>query len=278
MQSIQLGEGNLNRINGGESVKRIIVIMIGLISISAYCKESLTLYAAASTTEVVQELSREYEKLSGRKIHINLASSGSLAKQMESGAPVDVYISASKKWAEYLLGKKLLKHDYYAEFMYNSLVLVTSKDSSCKSLEINRALAFPDLVKDRIAIGNPAHVPVGKYAAQSIRFYGWDFSSEQYLYCKSTRAVLMTAELGEVDFGIVYQTDAMQSKKVKIVGVFPEESHIPITYYAGVAADAKKSALEFYKFLLSERAKKIYAEHGFLTELPKKEEETGKSD
>ena len=232
-------------------------------SVSGSDKKEITVFAAASTTNAVMDIAKEYTAETGVKVKFNLGSSGKLARQMEQGAPADLYISASTKWADYAKQKDLLKNDTITSFMKNSLVLVVPLDSSIKPFTLTEKSNLPKLFKGRLSIGDPRHVPAGKYAVQALKYYKWyEALKPRFQPAMDVRAALMVVELGEASMGIVYSTDAKKSKKVKEVAVFPEKSHSPVVY---VCAEVKGGdSAGFRKFLLGEKAAVILKKYGFV--------------
>ena len=224
----------------------------------------ITVYAAASLTDVITEISDSFKADYGIDVRLNLASSGTLARQIEQGERPNVYLSASKKWADYVEESGFTLPNYKKEIMHNELVLIAPNSSALSSIEINPKTDISSLLgDDRLSIGDPAHVPAGKYAQGAIDFYGWTKQVEgKLLPAKDVRSALMVVELGEVPLGIVYRTDALKSKKVKIVGSFGEESHKPIQYIASVIAE-EAAGKDFYNFLTSEKVRPVWNKYGF---------------
>ncbi|WP_163717896.1 molybdate ABC transporter substrate-binding protein [Mangrovibacterium lignilyticum] len=227
-------------------------------------KAEITVFAAASLTNVLSELIDSFEVAGNVKVITNMASSGTLARQIEQGGTPDVYISASKKWANYVDSLGFVLHPFKNEIALNDLVLVAPKESEQATLEIDSTLDLIPLLKgDRLSIGDPAHVPAGKYAKQSLEYFGWYSKlSDFYLPAKDVRTALMVVELGEAPLGIVYRTDAEESSKVKIVGTFPPQSHKPIVYVSCLLKenDASRS---FFEYIKSEASAPIWKKYGF---------------
>jgi len=225
---------------------------------------SLTLFAAASTTDLVEELGNMFTKETGWVVMINPASSGTLAKQIEEGAPADVYISASPKWMGYV--NDLGRAAESTPFLTNRLVLIAPAGEEEPSLSlIVNSLDLPASFAGRLSLGDPAHVPAGQYAMDSLAFFGWDGPLEdRFLPAADVRGALAVVEQGETERGIVYETDAAKSGKVTVIGVFPEESHKPITYFAALLTESSSGAEQFYRYLTSsEEAAAICRKYGF---------------
>lgn len=227
-------------------------------------EQSIMVFAATSLTDVLSEIIDSFEVKYNVVVKTNIASSGTLARQIEQGANSDVYISASKKWADYVDSLGYILKGYKTEIAQNELVLITPKNSYLKLQPIDSSMDFAALLgKGRLSIGDPSHVPAGKYARQSLEYFGWYKQLEnKILPAKEVRSALMIVELEEAPAGIVYRTDALKSDKVRILGLFPERSHNPIVYVAGVCKD-NKPAKEFFTYLNSGEIKSIWIKYGF---------------
>lgn len=224
----------------------------------------ITVFAAASLTNVLGELIDSFEVAHHIEVITNMASSGTLARQIEQGGTPEIYISASKKWADYIDTLGLILPNKKEVIAHNQLVLIAPADSKLAPLSIDSTLQLKALIgEDRLSIGDPSHVPAGKYAKQSLDYFGWYESlSDRYLPAKDVRSALMVVELGEAPLGIVYRTDAEESSKVKIVGTFPTRSHQPIVYVSCQLQASDASNL-FFDYLNSEASAPIWAKYGF---------------
>ncbi len=227
-------------------------------------KTSIMVFSAASLTDVLSEIADSFEVKYNVKVKTNMASSGTLARQIEQGGKPDIYISASKKWANYVDSLGYILKDQKATIAKNHLVLIAPKNSSAEITSIDSTLEFISLLgKDRLSIGDPAHVPAGKYAKQSLEYFGWYKQLDgKILPAKDVRSALMVVEMEEAPIGIVYKTDALKSTKVKILNSFPEKSHKPIMYVSGVIND-KQEAKDFFTYLQSDETKDIWEKYGF---------------
>ncbi|MBS2100635.1 molybdate ABC transporter substrate-binding protein [Carboxylicivirga linearis] len=252
-------------------ISRIASVLILLIFISACSgsksketKDEVMVFAAASLTDVLSELVEVYENNHLTKIKLNLASSGTLARQIVQGGEADIYLSASKKWADYADSLGYIKNNLRSDIAMNELVLIVPNNSTIDSITINKETDFVSLLgQGRLSIGDPSHVPAGRYAKQSLdNLNAFNGLKEKLLPSKDVRSALMMVELGEAPLGIVYRTDALKSGKVKIAGPFPEESHKPIVYVAGVC-NAKQNVVQFYEFLNSSKALPNWQKYGF---------------
>ena len=227
-------------------------------------KHTIMVFSAASLTDVLSEIIDSFETKYPVEVKTNLASSGTLARQIEQGGTPDVYISASKKWANYVDSLEFLLKGYKQEIAKNELVLIAPADGKLALQDIDSTTDLVSLLNTgKLSMGDPAHVPAGKYAKQSLEYYGWfDEISPKILPAKDVRSALMVVEMGEAPLGIVYVTDAKKSRKVKIFGTFPEASHKPIVYVAGVCKEGN-DAKEFFNFLNSAETIPIWTKYGF---------------
>jgi molybdate transport system substrate-binding protein len=223
------------------------------------------IFAAASLKNALDDAAKTYATKTGHKVTISYAGSSALAKQIEQGAPADMFISADLDWMDYLAGKNLIKPETRRNLLGNTLVLVAPADSS---LSIKIAPGF-DLAKalgnGRLAVADPASVPAGKYAKASLEMLGvWDSVKDKLAQAENVRAALAFIAQGEAPLGIVYQTDATAEPKVKVVDTFPADSHAPIIYpVALTASSTSPDASAFLDFLGSEDARKIFEGQGF---------------
>lgn len=228
-------------------------------------KRSIDLYisAAASLTEAMDDIITLYTKENQEvNIILNLGSSGSLQRQIEQGAPTDVFLSAAKSKMTALKDEGLLMNDESTDLLKNEIVLIVPKNSG----SIN---TFDDLITEKIkifAMGEPESVPAGKYAQEVLKTLNMnDDLKDKSVFAKDVKEVLTWVELGEADAGMVYQTDALVSEQVKIVAKAPSESHTPIIYPAAVIKETKypEEAKAFLEFLSSEEALDIFNTFGF---------------
>lgn len=227
-------------------------------------EQSIMIFAAASLTDVLTEIIDSFKVKYKVKVETNVGSSGTLARQIEQGGTPDVYISASKEWANYIDNLGGILSGFKTAIAQNELVLITPIISELEVAVIDSSLNFLSLLgSGRLSIGDPAHVPAGRYAKQSLEYYGWYSKLEnKTLPAKDVRSALMVVEMEEAPLGIVYRTDAQKSKKVKIMDVFSEKSHKPIVYIAGLCKEGK-AAKDFYSYLNSDEIFAIWKKFGF---------------
>lgn len=225
--------------------------------------DPVVVFAAASTIDVMQTLADLFEEETGYTVLLNPASSGTLARQLSQGAEADVYISASKKWMDFVLDEGMVEEK--RPFARNRMVLIAPSDSPDSELELGSDYDFPDSFEGRLSMGDPAHVPAGAYAQKALEFYGWyEALSPRIQPAANVRAALSVVELAETDRGVVYRTDALKSDKVKILAVFPEESHNPVSYYSALLKDCSDGGRAFYDFAVNGgKTELILREFGF---------------
>ncbi|MFG1301729.1 molybdate ABC transporter substrate-binding protein [Xanthobacter sp. V3C-3] len=227
----------------------------------------VTVFAAASLTNALEDISKAYAaKGNTTPIKFSFAASSGLAKQLEAGAPANIFASADLKWMDYTDTKGLTLPATRVTLLGNSLVMVAPADKAkpvtiSKGMDIN-ALLGPD---GRIATGLVDSVPVGVYAKTAFTNLGvWDKVAPRIVGAESVRAALALVERGEAPFGVVYATDAAIAKNVKIVAVFPADSHPPVEYpFALVKGQDTPAARDFFAFLQGPEAKAIYTKYGF---------------
>ncbi|WP_442582898.1 molybdate ABC transporter substrate-binding protein [Mesorhizobium sp. ASY16-5R] len=237
---------------------------------AAFAAESLTVFAAASLKNALDNVNTACEADVGEKATISYAASSALAKQIEEGAPADVFISADLAWMKYLSDKKLTKADTEVQLLGNRIVLVAPADSTA-STEIAPNFDLAHLVGDgKLAMANVDSVPAGKYGKAALEKLGvWASVEGKVAQAENVRAALALVSTGEAPVGIVYQTDAAADKKVKIVGTFPEDSHPPIIYPVAQTAESKDAETPaFLKCLQSVKARGLFEEQGFTVLVP----------
>lgn len=228
----------------------------------AIAADTVTVYAAASLTNAMDELDAIYEKNNKNRIKTSYAGSSTLAKQIEAGAPADVFISADLQWMDYLQNRQRVAPADRINLLGNRLVLITPKAQPVR-FSIDKRVVPGPLMQGKICTGNTISVPVGKYAKQALSSLGWwDKLKTRLVETEDVRAALNFVARGECQFGIVYATDAAISKDVAVAAIFPENTHSAITYPVGLIRKNTDS-MKFYKFLQSEQAKAVFKKYGF---------------
>ena len=243
-----------------------LVAAIAGAPLSAAAQDSITVFAAASLKNALDDTDAAFTKATGVKVVASYAASSALAKQIESGAPADVFISADLKWMDYVADKKLIKADTRVNLLGNRLVLIAPADSKLGNVKIEKGFDIAKLAGDgRIAVADVKAVPAGLYAKAALEKLGaWAAAEPKLAQAENVRATLAFVARGETPIGIVYETDAKVEPKVKIVGVFPDGSYPPVTYpVAATAATAKPAVARYLNFLRTGAAKTIFEHYGF---------------
>jgi molybdate transport system substrate-binding protein len=222
-------------------------------------------FAAASLKNALDDAAAQWSRQSGKKVTISYGSSSALAKQIEAGAPAQMFLSADLDWMDYLAGKNLIKPETRANLLANRIVLVAPKDSDV-SLAIAPGFALVSaLAGGRLAMANTNSVPAGRYGKAALEKLGvWDTVKGSIAQAMDVRAALTLVARKEAPLGIVYRTDAAAEPSVKIVGFFPEDTHPPIIYpLALTAAASHPDAVSFLIFLRSAAARPAFEKQGF---------------
>ncbi|MBD1557791.1 molybdate ABC transporter substrate-binding protein [Vibrio sp. S9_S30] len=246
--------------------------MAVLIFSRVYAQENIRIYAASSMTNAVEEIIESFEASYDYNVIPVFGSSSSLARQINGGAPADVYISANSKWADYLQAQDNIKKENVAILASNTLVLISSPNKNIQ-FDVTKAGEWERILKnERMAIAQPDAVPAGIYAKEALTSLGvWDSVKKRTAHMKNVRAILAFVDVGESPLGIVYKTDAIASGKVKISYEFDESSHSKITYPL-VNVSETNSATLLTRYFKSDAAKAVLQKHGF--KVIKKSEDT----
>ena len=241
-------------------------VLCGSTSSSAFAQDkSLTVFAAASMKNALDDVDAAYSAKTGVKIAASYAASSVLAKQIGQGAPADVFVSADTDWMDYAIGKKGINEPTRINLLGNSIVLIAPKDSAINNVTIGPGLDLAKLAgAGKIATGDVSSVPVGKYAKAALEKLGaWNAAEPKFAMAESVRAALTLVARQEAVLGIVYSTDAKVEPGVKIVGTFPADSHPPIIYPVAATTTAKADAAGYLAFLRTSAAKAIFEKYGF---------------
>jgi molybdate transport system substrate-binding protein len=237
----------------------------GLLPQPAGATDRITVFAAASLKNALDAANTAWAKESGKEAVVSYAASSALAKQIENGAPADIFIPADLDWMDYVAKKGLIREDTRADFLGNRIVLVTASDKA-KQVDIKPGFDLSGLLGDgRLAMGEVTSVPAGKYGKAALEKLGaWTSVEPKIAGAQSVRAALALVSRGEAPYGIVYQTDATADEGVAIVGMFPADSHPPIIYPIALLASSKNpDAVAYLKFLKSENATRFFTAQGF---------------
>ncbi len=219
------------------------------------------LFVAASAAHVVEPLAERYRQATGITVRCNTAASSTLARQIERGAPADLYLSASPQWMDHLADAGLIRPGSRRDLLGNRLVLITSAGNTSSAGDLADALSGFD---GRLAMGDPGHVPAGMYAEAALeRLSLWDTLAPRIVPAKNARAALLLVERGEADLGVVYATDAASSDRATVVAAFPEQTHAPIRYPAALTIGADAAAHGLLDYLQSADARRAFQAAGF---------------
>jgi len=224
---------------------------------AAIAQERITVFAAASLKEVMDLAGAAYKAESGTEVVVSLASSSVLARQIEAGAPADIFISADQEWMDWVAERNLIRNDSRRLISGNELVIVSAQPAP--------AGAGPEeLLSGRFAMGDPTHVPAGTYAKAALTSLGlWDKVQDRAVFGENVRVALELAQRGEVSAAIVYGSDQLAAKELARVYTFPADSHPPVVYPAAAVVKAKPKADAFLDFLSGEEGQKIFRDLGF---------------
>ncbi|HUB13152.1 MAG TPA: molybdate ABC transporter substrate-binding protein [Acetobacteraceae bacterium] len=248
---------------------RFLLALFVLLAPIAARAQQLTVFAAASLTDAMKDVSTQWTQAGHPPLRLSFGSSSTLALQIEHGAPANLFASADEKWMDYLAGKNLIAADTRKDLLGNDLVLVVAADHP-QHVTIGPgfnllAMLGPD---GRLATGDPAHVPVGIYAEQSLKKLDlWDAVAPRLARAADVRSALLLVERGEAPAGIVYATDAAVSKAVMVAGTFPANTHDPVAYpFAVTKTGDTADARALLTFLVGPEARAIFVKRGFKVE------------
>lgn len=243
-------------------MKYLISILICALLTSAVSAADLNVFAAASLKGALDEIGAAYKIKSGIGVVATYAASGTLAKQIEAGAPADILISADEDWMEVLAGEKLIRMETRVDVVGNTLVLIKNKSDQA-SVKLGEIAA--SLGRDKLALAEVTSVPAGKYAKTALEKLGaWQAVQYNVVMQDNVRGALSLVARGEAKLGVVYGSDVKAEPKVEIAALFPEDSHVPIRYPAAVVAQSQNAATaDFLKFLCGQDARMIFTNNGF---------------
>jgi molybdate transport system substrate-binding protein len=243
-----------------------VVLVWGMLQTPARAQSGdLIVFAAASLKNALDSINAQWRKETGKEVKISYAASSALAKQIESGAPAQMFISADIRWMDYLEKKNLIKTDTRSNLLGNRIVLIAPKDKA-KAVDIKPGLDLAKVLGDsRLAMANVEAVPAGRYGKAALEKLGaWTSVSAKVAQAENVRAALLLVSRGEAPAGIVYQTDAAADANVKIIGTFPEDTHPPVIYPIALTANATHpDAAAFLTYIRSAKAKALFEAQGF---------------
>jgi molybdate transport system substrate-binding protein len=232
--------------------------------------EDVLVFAAASLKNGLDDAGKAYEAQTGNKIVISYAGTPQLVKQLEQGAPADIFFSADMGWMATAAAKGLVKKESQTVLLGNRIVLVAPADSTA-SLKIEKGFDLSGVLKGgKLAMANTDSVPAGKYGKAALQSLGvWESVAQSVAQAENVRAALAFVALGEAPFGIVYATDARAESKVRIVDIFPEDSYPAIKYpLALTSSSSKAAARDFFAYLISPKAREFFVKQGFQVLIP----------
>ena len=256
---------------GNQAMKRrhVLCIVFGAALLcssirAAEAPDAVVVFAAASLTNVLQQIGADYTKATRIPVKLSFAASSTLARQIENGAGADLYVSADQQWMDYLDGRGLIQTATRQDLLGNRLALVAPADSTIRLRIEPKFPLLAALKGERIATGDPDSVPVGRYARAALTKLGvWDDVAGRLVRTEDVRAALAFVARGEVPLAIVYETDARVEKKVRIVDLFPSDSHPPITYPVALTRGASPPAGAFLEYLHGPAARIRFEQDGF---------------
>ena len=226
----------------------------------------LTVFAAASLTDALSAIGTGYRRETATEVRFSFAASSAIARQIEAGAPADLFVSADEAWMDYAAERRLIRPSSRIDIVGNRLVLIAPAASSIRRrIDRNLALAAALGPRGRLAIADPETVPAGRYAKAALTHFGlWLSVAGRLAPAENVRSALMFVARGETPLGVVYQSDAVVEPKVRVVDVFPAVSHPPIVYPAALTARAAPQAAAFLAYLRGAKASAQFRRFGFL--------------
>ncbi|HXM70954.1 MAG TPA: molybdate ABC transporter substrate-binding protein [Thermoanaerobaculia bacterium] len=255
------------------------ILIIGVVAVAAAAMATacpsaaqagdVVVFAAASLKNALDVVDTQYQRETGKHVNVSYAASSALAKQLEAGAPADIFISADLDWMDYLAKKNLIKPESRKSLLGNALVMVGPKDSAA-ALTIAPGFPLAQLLAGgKLAMADTSAVPAGKYGKAALEKLGvWTAVEHSIAQAENVRAALLLVARKEAPLGIVYRTDAAAEPDVKVLGTFPEDSHPPVVYpIARVAASTNPDAVAFLAYIESATARPLFERQGF-TVLP----------
>jgi molybdate transport system substrate-binding protein len=250
--------------------RKTFLVLLALLTSAAAAAEPasrpLTVFAAASLGSVLDRLGEDFTRATGVPVRFSFAASSVLARQVEAGAGADVFVSADQQWMDYLEQRGRIQKSSRRDLLGNRLALVAPADSRVELQVVAGMQLAAALGSGRLATGDPDSVPVGRYARQALTSLGvWNEVADRLVRADDARSALLFVARGEAPLGIVYATDARVDPRVRLVGLFPAESHLPIIYPVALIAGAGPDATRFLYFMRGETGRSIFASAGFET-------------
>jgi molybdate transport system substrate-binding protein len=255
--------------NGNQRASLLILGVVALVMVAWQSARLLpveaittTVFAAASLTNALDDVDTTFTKQTGIKVVVRYGASSALARQIEQGAPADVFASANLQWMDHCVRKKV---DTRVNLLGNKLVLIAAKDAKIDHVTIGPGFDLAELAGDgHVATGDVREVPVGLYAKAALERLGaWAAVEPKMVMAGNVRLALSLVARGETPLGIVYATDAKIEPAVKVIGVFPDNAHDPIIYPVALTTNAKSDAAQYLSFLRTQTAKSVFERYGF---------------
>lgn len=244
----------------------VVALAAAALPTAAASADDVVVFAAASLKNALDDVAATYKAETGKSVTINYAASSALAKQIEQAAPADIFFSADLDWMNYLQDRDLIRKDTRRTLLGNRLVLVAPRDSTA-AITLGPGAKLAELLgaDGKLAMANVDSVPAGKYGKAALTKLGvWDAVAGRVVQADNVRAALAFVARGEAPVGVVYQTDANAEPAVKVIAIFPEESHPPILYPVAMTSSSKNpDAKAFLDFIQSDKAKAAYEKQGF---------------
>jgi molybdate transport system substrate-binding protein len=244
----------------------LLSFLLGIVPLHAADSgsQALLVFAASSLTDAMDEIGKAYTRETGQPVKMSYASSSALARQIEAGAPADVFFSADTDWMDYVQDRNLIGKSTRRDLLGNRLVLIAPAKSTVQ-LKIGPNFPLAAALGDqRLSTGDPDSVPAGKYARAALTSLGvWNDVADRLIRAENVRAALTFVSRGESPLGIVYETDALIDRGVRVVDTFPESSHLPILYPVAATAHAKPAARRFVSYLQGDAAAASFKKFGF---------------
>ena len=227
-------------------------------------QEEILVFAAASLTNALQDIGAAYQKTAAVRVRMSFDASPNLAHQIEAGAPADLFFSADTEWMDYLESRHLIQSTTRHNALGNQLVLIAPSGSQ---IRLRIAPHFPlaaALGQGRLAVADPDSVPAGRYAHAALSALGvWDEVVDRLARAENVRAAMRYVARGEAPLGIVYSSDALMDKSVRVVDSFPASTHEPIVYPVALTTSARSEAAAFLAYLLSPQGREVFVKYGF---------------
>jgi molybdate transport system substrate-binding protein len=252
------------------TLRPLLVLWLLSFGVTAFAADAarptVIVFGAASLTNALQELGDRYTKETSVPVKFSFAASSVLARQIESGSPADIFFAADLEWMDYLQSRNLINKSSRRDVLGNRLVLIAPADSKIELKIAPHFALLAALGGGRLATGDPDSVPVGRYARSALTSLGvWDDVQDHLVRAENVRSALMFVVRKEAPLGIVYETDALIDNKVRVLDVFPANTHAPITYPIALTAIAKPEAAKFVEYLLSASGDTVFLKYGFKT-------------